>query len=404
MFFIIPFLVLLTVCCNTTPFEPESQTPRELTTLEKQLVQSDNTFGFKIFKNLDSSSEETEKNVFISPLSISMALGMTLNGADGETREAMEKILELDGLTLQEINKSYKSLMDLLLQLDPKVVFQIANSIWYRQDYSIEEEFIQLNKTYFDAQVRALDFNNPDAVDTINSWVHENTNGKIKNIVNSIDPLTLMFLINAIYFKGIWTYQFEKDKTSDSWFHLPDGSQVSCNMMTQEAKFSYFQNEKFQAIDLPYGDGLFSMTILLPSSQIDIDSLIADFNQQQWSEWMSSFSEQSVTVYIPRFKLEYELSLNDILSGLGMAIAFDPASADFTRMYAPGGLYIHQVKHKTFVEVNEEGTEAAAVTSVEMPLTSIGTVMRIDRPFVFMIRENSSQTILFLGKIVNVKD
>jgi serpin B len=211
-----------------------------------------------------------------------------------------------------------------------------------------------------------------------------------------------MFLINAIYFKGTWTYEFDEENTTDDIFYLPDGSEKECKMMSDKCDHNYFENEQFQAIDLPYGDAGFSMTILLPKPKVNIDSLIVQMNNETWNSWLGSFSEQEVNLYLPKFNLEYEISLNDVLSALGMSIAFDPGRADFTKINSAGNLYISNVKHKTFVKVNEEGTEAAAVTSVEISLTSIGNdiTMRINRPFVFAIRENHSGTILFIGKIV----
>jgi serpin B len=388
----------LFVRCEHNPVAPVG---RELTVLEKRLVQSGNDFGLKLFREVVKT--EKDKNVFLSPLSVSMALGMTLNGANGSTKEAMEQTLELAGLTTEEINQSYKSLIELLTQLDPKVLFTIANSIWYRQDYTFEQEFLRLNQTYFDAEVRGLDFRDPRSVDIINAWVDAKTRGKIEKILDSIDPNHVMFLINAIYFKGTWTYEFDKEKTQDDWFTLPDGSRKPSKMMTQKGEFPYFATEDFQAIDLPYGGGAFSMTIFLPRPNRDLDSLIAQLNPQSWVEWLGKFSPTSVTLQLPRFTLEYEIKLNDVLSALGMGVAFDPGRADFTRMYKPGGLFIDFVKQKTFVQVNEEGTEAAAVTVVAISASAGGLLMRVDRPFLFAIRENRSGTILFIGKIVNPK-
>ena len=388
-------LLLLTgfvQCANTRV------SARELTEAEKALVQSDNTFGFRLFQNVVGAEED--KNVFISPLSVAMALGMTYNGADGSTQEAMQAVLGLSGLTIQEVNESYQSLIELLAGLDPKVRFQTANSIWYRQEWSFEEEFMNLCKDYFDAKVSGLDFNDPNAINVINGWVDENTNGEIKEIVDidDIDYTTVMFLINAIYFKGTWTYEFDEDLTQDDWFALPDGSQKACQMMRQEGEFQYFENPDFQALDLPYGNGDFSMTIFLPRPQKNIDSLIAEFNQDNWNQWLNSFSKNEVWLQFPKFTLEYELTLNEVLEALGMGIAFVPGEADFTKMCS-GGLWIGEVKHKTYVKVNEQGTEAAAVTSTGMT-AGIPPVMRVDRPFVFVIRENHSQTVLFMGKIV----
>jgi len=389
--------------CINNPISPNERDPSQLTLAEKGLVESDNKFGFKLFKEI--TKEEKDKNVFISPLSVAMALGMTYNGANGSTQDAMQKTLELSGLTLQEVNESYKSLTELLTNLDPKVKFQIANSIWYRKIFPVEDEFIHINKTYFDAEVSGLDFSAPNASNIINGWVNEKTNGKIEKIVDDvINPLTMMFLINAIYFKGTWTYQFDESQTRDDFFTLPDGSKKPCKMMKQKKEFQYFENDAFQAIDLPYGDGDFRMTIFLPRMEKSVDSLVAELNQENWNRWMNSFHKQELTLQFPKFTLEYEIELNDVLKASGMEIAFNPSQADFTKMYKEEdifeNLYISKVKHKTFIEVNEEGTEAAAVTSVEVRATSIGFFMRVDRPFIFAIRENHSNTILFVGKIV----
>lgn len=398
-----PFLALLIgvllLQCSRNPVSTESNPPRELTFAEKSLVVSGNEFGFKLFKEI--VREEKDSNVFISPLSVSMALGMTYNGANGETQTAMQNALELSGLTIQEVNESYQSLIELLTGLDPKVQFQIANSIWYHQDRNFEKEFMNLCEKYFDTLVTGLDFGHPDAAATINAWVEENTDGKIKEIVD--DPIggaIVMFLINAIYFKGTWTYQFDKDLTKDDEFTLPDGTKKPCKMMVQEGDFQYLWNAGFEAIDLPYGDGKFSMTVLLPHPEADIDSLITELSPENWDKWMNNLSERSVKLFLPRFKLECEFGLNQALKAMGMEIAFDPYRADFTRMCKPGGIWIDTVKHKTYVEVNEEGTEAAAVTSVVMQEISCGLSMRVDRPFVFVIRENKSQNLLFMGKII----
>jgi len=376
---------------------------QNLSPSEQLLVESGNKFGFKLFKKI--VEEEKNKNVFISPLSISMALGMVYNGANGTTKDAIQETLELTGLSFQEVNESYKTLINSVTRLDSKVLFKIANSIWYRTELSLVKEFINLNKVYYNAQVKGLDFNDPNALKLINGWVSDATGGKIKEIVDTIDPLTVMFLINAIYFKGNWAFEFEKTLTEDDFFNLSDESKKPSKMMTQNGLFDYFETENFQAIDLPYEDDKFSMMVLLPRPGKSVDLLVAEFNQLSWGQWLNRFSEQQGTLQLPKFTLEYELTLNDILKALGMSIAFDPSRADFTPMNKGAErLYINKVKHKTFIEVNEEGTEAAAVTSVEMVLASLGPypffIMRVDRPFLFVIRENHSQSILFMGKIV----
>jgi serpin B len=385
--------------CSDVVVSPTSSQPsvqRELTPAEKSLVSADNAFGLKLFREILKDRQDT--NVFISPLSVSMALGMTYNGADGTTREAMQQTLELNGLTLEEINQSYQSLIDLLTRLDPLVVFRIANSIWYREGYPVKADFLDRNETYFDAVVRGMDFSAPDAPATINGWVKDNTNGKIEKIVDELDPALVMMLINAIYFKGTWTYQFDPDDTEDAEFYTTPSSTVSCRMMEQEGDQAVFRNGAFTAVDLPYGDELFSMTIILPHQTTDLDSLLNEFTPESWAAWMGGFVVQETPLFMPKFKTEYELKMNDVLIALGMGVAFS-GGANFNNICEYCGLYIDEVRHKTFIEVDEEGTEAAAVTSVSI-YDSAPAPLRLDRPFIFAIREKASGTLIFLGRIV----
>jgi len=399
IFFVI-FIFLFSIfgCNSTEPTEPL----RELSSDEVELVEADNSFGLKLFKNINA--ETTDSNVFISPLSISMALGMTYNGAAESTEEAMRTTLEFGDLSMDEINESYKSLIELLMGIDSDVEFNIANSIWYRNDWTFKEDFFERCNEYFDARVSGLDFSqNEAAKDTMNNWVDENTNGKIEEIVDYVNPLEdVMFLINAIYFKGNWTYRFNEEDTKDGVFHLSGGGSKVCKMMQIESDFKYFADSLLQVIDIPYGNGNYSMVVILPSSGVNVDDLIAELTQEKWEEWMSGFSKDTLTLLLPKFKLEYKIEdkLEEVLTDMGMGIAFDDLGADFTGMYEPGGIFIDRIIHKTFLEVDEEGTEAAAATVVDMGYTSIGLTMYVNRPFIFAIRENHSGTILFMGKIV----
>ena len=401
LLFVLLSALLIAGCSLSGPDESTNTAPpRALTAAEKQVVESDNKFGLKLFRTI--SDEAAGENVFISPTSVSMALGMTLNGAEGETRAAMEEALEHAGLSEAEINESYRGLIDLLTTLDPEVTLSIANSIWHDQRFAVEPDFIDTNETYFDAQVEALDFADPGAVDTINNWVSDKTRGKIETILQSISPQEVMFLINALYFKGTWTYEFDEAETQDEAFTQHDGTTTQVPMMHQETDLPYFETEQFQAVDLPYGDSLYSMTVLLPRDGHDVDALAADLDQEQWADWTSRFETRAIDLKLPRFTMDYKQNLNDALTALGMGIAFNCGQADFTGINANGGLCISRVKHKTFLEVNEEGTEAAAVTLVGVDVTSIGggpTAVHVNRPFVLAIREQHSGTLLFIGKV-----
>ena len=396
----------LCLSCGDTCVSPDCDLPRMLTAQEQHLVSAYNTFGLKIFQELVGQASP-DSNVFISPLSISMALGMTLNGAAGTTEEAMKTTLEFGEMDIEDINQCYRSVIDLLTELDPDVIFEIANSIWYRPRLSPLQDFLDACATYFDSEIRPLDFSRPDAADTINAWVSEKTHGKIEEIIyGPIDPLTVMYLINAIYFLGNWTYQFDPDLTRDDWFIPKAGVRSPCRMMQQPgpdevSEYSYFETDDFQAIDLPYADGLFSMAIMLPKEGVSIDRVIEGCDEQNWAAWMTSFQPLEGRLHMPKFEIEYEESLNTALIRMGMGIAFG-AAADFSRIADDRELYISSVRHRTYVKVDEAGTEAAAVTIVEIRETSVPDTfeMRVDRPFLFAIREHHSGTVLFIGKMV----
>ncbi|MCK4606234.1 MAG: serpin family protein [candidate division Zixibacteria bacterium] len=372
--------------------------PANLTASERQLCESSAGFAIRLFREIVDAEPE-DSNIFISPLSASMALGMTLNGAGGETRDSMQSTLQLTGLTLPEVNESYQGLIDVLTHADDDVKFQIANSIWYRLGLPVRETFIDLNKSYFDALVTELNFALPGAADTINSWVDANTNGKIPTIVQKpISPDIVMFLINAVYFKGAWTTEFDEELTRDALFTLTDGSEVPCRMMYQEGDFASYHHDLFDAVDLPYGDGSFRMTLFLPGSGIAVNDLAAQFTDDNWAEWIGNLEERPINLGLPRFKFDYKIKLNDVLAAMGMGIALTPG-ADFSNMVEGGGVWIDKVLQKAFVEVNEEGTEAAAATVVVV-IESAPPAVCFDRPFIFVIRENVSGAILFMGRVM----
>jgi serine protease inhibitor len=394
---------LLTACDGGGPTGPLTGLPRELSLAEQHLVQTDNTFAFELFRVINAG-EDSAGNVFVSPLSVAMALGMTYNGAANETRTAMAEALDLQGMSIGDVNRAYRGVIDLLQGLDSRVEFQLANSIWFRPEFTPLQAFQDTVRTYFDADARALDFSAPGAADTINGWVDQHTNGKIKTIVpDPIPDYIVMYLINTIYFKGAWTYQFDKKLTRDEPFTLAEGAHASVPMMSPDGELPVRVSwgSGVTVVELPYGRQAYAMTIVLPSDAAGAQGLARSVTEQQWDAWLAGLDSTSIEVSLPKFTLEYAIRLNDVLKALGMAIAFDPCRADFSDMFGSTGFYIDDVRHKTFVEVNEEGTEAAAATSVGIGLTSARPSIVVDRPFLFAIRERLTGTILFLGKILD---
>jgi len=400
--------VMLSSCKKSNIDEPSQEEPYQqkifLNEKAKAVVNADNTFGIKLFKELNEESE-TEENIIISPLSVSIALGMTYNGADGETKEAMENTLELQGLSVEEINESYKILIDELTSVDPKVTMNIPNSIWYRHTFDVLQDFININQNYFYAKVSPLNFNDPASVGIINNWVAESTNQKIPEIIDYIDPAAIMFLINAVYFNGTWVYEFDEQNTEPETFYLANGTTKQVDMMKQETNLNYFNNDIFRAVELNYGSSNFSMVILLPKENYTPDNIIEQMNTENWTNWMSGFSEKNIQFSLPKFKLEYEKRLNDALISLGMGIAFNhPCCANFSKINPDHDLFIGFVKHKTFIDVNEEGTEAAAVTIVGIFETSNGGdnpyYFTVNKPFLFAIKERDTDAIIFIGKVM----
>jgi serine protease inhibitor len=390
-------------CHEPTAPTPITELPRELTAAEQQLVAADNRFAFRLFRQI-ADSTPPDSSLFISPLSVAMALTMTYNGAAGATEQEMAMALNVEGIPLDDLNASYRGLIDLLRGLDPRVKFQIANSIWYDSTWTFEQPFLDANRTYFDAVVRPLDFSSPAAARTINAWVSEHTQGKIPSIVEDpLPPDDVMYLINAIYFKGSWTQQFDKGRTRPAPFQLRDGSSATVpTMFRSEMEVRVAHTPDLTVLDLPYGGGPFTMTIVMPRDPAGLDSLVATLTQDAWNAWTGALDSAEVDVSLPKFRFSYAASLPPVLAALGMPHAFCDSGGPwtFTRMRATNDVCITTVKHKAFVDVNEEGTEAAAATAVGIGPTSAPPTVYVDRPFLFTIRENLSGTILFLGRVM----
>jgi serine protease inhibitor len=388
------------VGCSSGPTEPSpplEQLPRELSNAEIGVIDGSNGFAFDLLREV--SAGRPGENVFISPLSVSMALGMAMNGTAGTTFDEMSSTLGFEGMEQDSINHAYRGLIDLLVGLDPSVDITLANSVWYREGFPFERNFFDNVAEVFDAQVSPLDFDNPGSLTTINNWVDQATRGKIPRIVDEIRPNHVMFLINAVYFKGSWRDQFDPARTTNDVFTGLGGTQLPVRMMNTDGQFRFGWTPDYQALELPYGNGAFTMVILLPTEGTDVDQTLRTLDRDDWDQVVAGFANQRLMVSMPRFRLDFETSLIETLKAMGIRRAFDPGLADFTRL-STADLFISDVKHKTFVDVNEEGTEAAAATSVGISVTSAPPTFRVDRPFLFAIRERFSGTILFAGRVV----
>ena len=407
----LPLAALLVACAD--PAGPNggepaliSALPRQLTSMEAEMVTATNTFGFNLLREVNASFADS--NVFLSAVSASMALGMTMNGAEGTTFEEMRSALGFGPRSYDELNSAYKSLIALLRGLDPLVEFKIANAIYYDLadlGAAVEPAFLTQSHDYFDAEVKGLDFRAPSTVDTVNAWASRNTDGKSPTIIDRIEAQIVMLLMNAIYFQGDWRAAFKPSETSTQSFRSLKGADVPVSMMHRKGGFRQGRTSNATVAELPYGGDAFVMTILLPDENVNVNAFVSGLTTSAWQEATSNLHDSQLEIYLPKFKLAWEDTLNDELKRMGMRQAFEPNGARFTRISRSLGdqLYIDFVKQKAYVDVNEEGTEAAAVTVVGVGVTSAPVPVRIDRPFVFAIRERLSGTVLFLGKIVEPK-
>ena len=375
-------------------------TPAEPIRLEHpEKVADDNAFTFDLLRAVRKHTDKA--NVFISPLSVGMALNMTLGGAAGTTADEMRTALHESGYSQADINAYSKRLREVLLKADPQTTIGIANSIWYHQGATVKAPFLDANRTYYDAEVQALDFSSPSATATINGWCARKTNNKIKEIVKQVDPTTFMYLINAVYFKGAWTTRFEKKNTHSADFRRADGSTQTVQMMRQAYSFNYAKDELGQYLEMNFGNDAFSMVVMLPDEGRTTRDMITAMNSNRWEATIKRMSPKAIALILPRFKAECDYQLQEgILPDLGMRLPFSNAANFSGITNAP--LFISTIIHKTFIDVNEYGAEAAAATINDMVGSSDPDQYKdftVDRPFLFVIREKSTGVILFIGEI-----
>lgn len=395
------FLFLIaTGCGNLLDPRPDADRGFSAVELDADVTHGYADFGIDLFRDL--VGESPAENLFISPTSAAIALAMTYNGAAGETREAMATTLGVSGMSLERLNSANAEWLAALADTqDRKVDLAVANLIWSRQGFPFRAAFFDRTAQFYGAETRELPFDD-DALAQINDWVKRNTRGKIETILDRISSDDVMFLINALYFKGQWRYRFDEGQTRPGAFTRLDGSQVDAPMMRQRTSLPYLDGDGFRMVSLPYGNGRFSMVLALPDPGVDLGAFYDSLSPESWESWVGGLQETEVGVVLPRFRIESDKQMNEALGRLGMEIAFSPTEADFSEM-SPAQLFIAFVRQKTFVEVDEEGTEAAAVTVVGMQLTSGPSypVLEFDRPFFFAIQDNATGTILFMGQVTD---
>jgi len=376
--------------------------PRAPQRLDPAFLRAVNEFALELTVQL--GRQDAGQNVFLSPANVAIALAMTANGARGETLQSMLSALNLNTLDLETVNSNFAALQALLVRDEPGATIAIANALWARAGVAFNADFLQRTQGFYDARIEALDFDQPDAPKTINEWVRRQTNDKIPAVVERIPEEIILLLMSAIYFNGKWETPFNPEFTQDRPFYLLNGTTKELPTMYRSDDFEYLKGDGFQAVRLPYAGGGVRMVIILPDADRTLAQLTDQLSIENWESWREQFSVKEGQLYLPRFTTRYDKQLNQALSAMGMTEAFDDGRSDFSGMRpVPPALFVSQVRHVAYVDVNEAGTEAAAVTSVEMGITSAMPtetfLMQVDRPFFFAIEETSTGSILFTGLI-----
>ncbi len=386
-----------------------TQTPQAVDTYAtdesvSSLVDSLNDFSLDFYKEI---IKENSGNIFFSPYSIYTALSMAYEGADGNTAEEMYNILKIEQAD-QITECSFGRVYNLLNKKQDGYEISTANAFWAHKDYTFLESYLSLLKDYYMAEAYELDFaKNVESADTINNWIEEKTHDKIKDMIqsSSLSDLTKLVLTNAIYFKGLWAKQFDSDNTYKTDFELSNTQKTDVDMMVysgDDSNFNYTEIDDagLKVLQLDYDGMDLSMFIILP---IDNNITIAEsqLNKENLIDWKSNLYETEVNVEIPKFKFETEYNLNQVLQNLGIEDAFNSGVADFSKMDGTRNLYISEALHKAYIEVNEEGTEAAAATSIVMSLSMVPNQFKADHPFLFLIEHKETGAILFIGRVMN---
>lgn len=373
----------------------------------RRIVQDVNRLGLDLIKDVD---RDEDKNALISPTSLYMLLSILYNGADGATKLEMAEVLGVKSYSKEEVSEANASLITALHKQRDDLSLHIANSMWIRDQYSFETDFKNRAEDFFNGEINEVNMADAATLERINGWVKEATRGRIEEIIEGpLDPALVSLLVNAVYFNGDWTYAFDKRQTMTGSFHGEAGESYAASFMTLERELPYFAGKSFQSVSLPYGEGEMSMNIFLPREGYGLDDFISELNVREWSNYQENYVPKEGSLILPKFKLEYETILNESLIKLGLGQPFDPILADFSEMLeGEERVYIDLMKQKTYIDVHEEGTEAAAVTSAQVRLTSAPVdppfYMNVNRPFLFTIKDVKTGVILFIGVINQPKD
>lgn len=400
-YLILSLILFLTGCGTSTP--PDFGTAEFKKDDYKLITETNNRFAFDLLNELIKNKEEP--NTFFSPFSIHSALSMTYNGAAGDTQREMAEVLHVSDYEQSEVNRAYASFLSRTFEQNYNATLNIANSLWLKEGYPFLEDFVTKTEDYYLAKVSEMDFSDPTTADEINKWVKQKTNGKIEKMIENIESNTVAYLINAIYFYGEWEHSFDEKQSFEDSFYVMGDKPKQQAFMRQTNQYNYYENEQMQAIDLPYKDNELSMIVMLPKEGASLDDFYEQLTYEQWTNWVSQLNKHEVSITLPKFKMDYSTNLNDSLINLGMPSAFT-GNADFSEMVKNGGVCIDEVLHKSYIEVNEKGTEAAAATSVEMKeaASPIMKIMNVNQPFFFVIRDNESGIILFMGEVNSPED
>ena len=406
-------LVLTSASCNKEPDpvdQPQDKPAPEilLTTGETKVSSTGNLLAFEFLEMITREEVISGKkeNIMISPLSLNLAMAMAWNGATGNTKDQIKEALGFVGDTDQDVNSFFKKMTEALPEADALSKIMIANSIWYDKPFPVKPSFLQTNRDWFNAVTYDLDFGNTqESLNAINSWCSQKTNGMIEKILDKISENEVMFLINALYFKAPWKNKFDPSKTAPMTFTLENGESINVPAMSGDITVNYFYGSKFNSATLPFGNGAFKMTLIVPGEGMDIQKIYSEIGSPgTWDNIVNSKQSSKLKVYLPKFKFGYKIEFNDMLKSLGITDAFNE-NATFGGIadFPTGNLRISKVLQKTAIEINEEGGEASAVTSVGFDLTSAGPEkeFRANKPFLFIIWEQSTGTILFAGKVEN---